>query len=229
MDGLRVKLNIGADNPFCMQKYFLLLLFFIATNLYAQPGSDDLSLEVFDEKNQPASGTNVELLNAADSSLLKTGVTDVKGRVSFPHLKKGSYVLRLSHSGYGITQTKIFNLPQDGLVQKINLNPLSKTLKSVTVTATKPFIQQLRGKTVVNVDAAITNAGTTVLEVLEKSPGVMIDKNGSISLQAKAGVLVMIDDKPTYLAGTDLINMLSGMSSSQVDQMERSAGITVSQ
>jgi 5-hydroxyisourate hydrolase-like protein (transthyretin family) len=59
-----------------------------------QPGSDDFYLEVVDEKNQPASGTNVELLNAEDSSLLKTAITDVKGRVSFPHLKKGSYVLR---------------------------------------------------------------------------------------------------------------------------------------
>src|SRR5678816_1723799 len=150
-----------------MQKYFLLLLLLIVSNLYAQPGSDDFSLEVVDEKNQPASGANVKLLNAEDSSLLKTGVTDVKGRVSFPHLKKGSYVVRLSHSGYGITQTKIFKLPQDGLIQKINLNPSSKTLKEVTVTAAKPFIQQLRGKTVINVDAAITNAGTTVLEVLE--------------------------------------------------------------
>jgi hypothetical protein len=97
---------------------------------------------------------------------------------------------------------------------------LSKTLKAVTVTAAKPFIQQLRGKTVINVDAAITTLVQPCLRCLKNQPGVMIDKNGSISLQAKAGVLVMIDDKPTYLGGTDLINMLSAMSSSQVDQIE---------
>src|SRR5690606_33424250 len=55
---------------------------------------------------------------------------------------------------------------------------------------------------------------------LEKSPGVMVDKNGNISLQAKSGVLVLIDDKPTYLSGSDLTNLLSSMSSEQVDQIE---------
>ena len=36
----------------------------------------------------------------------------------------------------------------------------------------------------------------------------------------KTGVLVMIDDKPTYLGGAELTNLLSGMSSTQVDQIE---------
>lgn len=82
------------------------------------------------------------------------------------------------------------------------------------------MIQHKEGKTIVNVEAAVTNTGTTVLEVLEKSPGVMVDKNGGISMQGKAGVLVMIDDKPTYLSGTDLNNLLSSMSSSQVETIE---------
>jgi iron complex outermembrane receptor protein len=98
--------------------------------------------------------------------------------------------------------------------------PASKTLGNVSVTSRKPFIQQAQGKVIVNVDASLTNAGTTVLEVLEKSPGVMVDKNGGISLQGKAGVLVLIDDKQTYLSGNDLNNLLNGMSSSQVEQIE---------
>ena len=48
----------------------------------------------------------------------------------------------------------------------------------------------------------------------------MVDRNGGISLMGKTGVLVMIDDKPTYLGGAELANLLSGMSSTQVDQIE---------
>jgi outer membrane receptor protein involved in Fe transport len=59
-----------------------------------------------------------------------------------------------------------------------------------------------------------------VLEVLEKSPGVIVDRNGGISLMGKTGVLVLIDDKPTYLGAAELTNLLGGMSSSQVDQIE---------
>ena len=96
----------------------------------------------------------------------------------------------------------------------------TKKLNEVIITGKKQLIERKQGKTVVNVDASVTNAGTTVLEVLEKSPGVMVDKNGNISLQGKTSVLVMIDDKPTYLSGTELSNLLGSMSSTQVNQIE---------
>ena len=106
------------------------------------------------------------------------------------------------------------------MAQSAKPDTSSKKLKEVTITGKKQLIERKQGKTIVNVDAAITNAGTTVLEVLEKSPGVMVDKNGGISLQGKSSVLVLIDDKPTYLSGTELSNLLGSMSSSQVNQIE---------
>ena len=41
-------------------------------------------------------------------------------------------------------------------------------LQEVTVRSKKPAIQLFPDKTVVNVDAAVTNTGATALEVLEK-------------------------------------------------------------
>lgn len=93
-------------------------------------------------------------------------------------------------------------------------------LQKVTITGKKPLIQIFPDKTVVNVDAAVTNSGATVLEVLEKSPGITIDRNGNISLKGKQGILIMIDGKPAQVNGSDLNNMLAGMNASQVDQIE---------
>ena len=73
---------------------------------------------------------------------------------------------------------------------------------------------------IVNVDASVTNVGSTALEVLEKSPGVSVDKDGKISLKGKPEVLVMIDGKPSYLSGTELANLLSNMNSNQLSQIE---------
>ena len=75
-------------------------------------------------------------------------------------------------------------------------------------------------KTIVNVDAAVTNAGSNILEVLEKSPGVTIDKDGNISLKGKQQVLVMIDGRPTYLGQTELASLLKSMPASNADQIE---------
>ena len=86
--------------------------------------------------------------------------------------------------------------------------------------AKKPLIEQKIDRTIVNVEASITNVGTSALEVLEKSPGVSIDKDGNISLKGKQGVQVYIDGRPTYLSGTDLANYLRNLSSNQLDQIE---------
>ena len=62
--------------------------------------------------------------------------------------------------------------------------------------------------------------GTTAMEVLEKSPGVTVDKDGNISLKGRSGVMIMIDNKPSYVSGTDLVNLLTSMSSTQIDVIE---------
>ena len=84
----------------------------------------------------------------------------------------------------------------------------------------RPLIEQIIDRTIVNVDASITNIGTSALEVLEKSPGVMVDRDGNISLKGKDGVLIMVDGRPTQLSGPDLTNLLQNLNSSQLDQIE---------
>lgn len=93
-------------------------------------------------------------------------------------------------------------------------------LREVKVVGRRKLIEQKIDRTVVNVDASATNAGTSALEVLEKSPGVQVDKDGNISLKGKQGVTVLIDGRPTYLSASQLATMLRGMESSQLDQIE---------
>ncbi|HEY0732617.1 MAG TPA: outer membrane beta-barrel family protein, partial [Chitinophagaceae bacterium] len=100
------------------------------------------------------------------------------------------------------------------------LNEAAKSLQEVTVQSTRPFVETKIDKTVVNVDASPTSAGATALEILEKSPGVIVSSEGAISLRGKQGVIVMLDGKPTYLSATDLANLLRNMPASQLDQIE---------
>jgi hypothetical protein len=98
--------------------------------------------------------------------------------------------------------------------------PRTAQLQPATVTGHTPPVQHKRDRTIINVEASPVNTGSTVLEVLERSPGVTVDRNGGISLNGKPGVLVMIDDKPTYLTGEDLNNLLSSMSAAQVARID---------
>ncbi len=105
-------------------------------------------------------------------------------------------------------------------MKTIELVPIARELSAVTVTGHRPLIEQRIDRMVVNVDAAVTNVGATALEVLEKSPGITLDKDGNISLKGKQGVQVFIDGKPSYLSGADLVNLLRNMTASQLDQIE---------
>ena len=93
-------------------------------------------------------------------------------------------------------------------------------MAGVTVNASRPMIEQKIDKMVLNVEAAVTNAGATALEVLEKSPGVTVDKDGNISLKGKQGVMVMMDGRPTYLSAQELSNYLKSLPATAIDQIE---------
>jgi hypothetical protein len=98
-----------------------------------------------------------------------------------------------------------------------------KKLGTVTVMAKKPMFEQKIDRTVINVKNNITSAGGTALEVLEKSPGVSINRqNSSIALNGKNGVGVMLNRKMTYMPSDALVQLLSGISAGNIEKLNSS-------
>ncbi|HMI05043.1 MAG TPA: TonB-dependent receptor plug domain-containing protein, partial [Pedobacter sp.] len=93
-------------------------------------------------------------------------------------------------------------------------------LKEIKISGKKSFIEHKIDRTVVNVDALISNAGSNALEVLEKAPGVMVDQDGKISLKGQQGVVVLIDNRPTYLSEAALAAYLKSLPSGSISQIE---------
>ncbi len=176
--------------------------------------------------NQTAlSAATITLLKAKDSSVVKVSVSDQDGRYSFDNPLQGRYLVVVSAVGYEKQYSSPFtvSVPPDSIIKELTaivLSPRSNNLKSVTVSARKPLVEQKIDRMVVNVDAFISNTGANALEALEKSPGVQVDKDGNISLKGKQNVVVLIDGRPAYLSGADLANMLKGMQASQLEQIE---------
>ena len=75
-------------------------------------------------------------------------------------------------------------------------------------------------KMILNVEGTINAVGNDALELLRKSPGVMIDKDDNISLSGKNGVQIYIDGKPSPLSGNDLSAYLKSLRSEQVESIE---------
>jgi iron complex outermembrane recepter protein len=177
--------------------------------------------QTLDNTGSPLLYANVALLKAKDSTLVKGTLTDEKGNFSFGNITHGEYLLCATQMGYQKTYSQPFTVNESTTQQQIiKLAEESQLLKEITVVGQKPFIEQQLDKMVININNSISAAGNNALEVLEKVPGVMIDHENRINIQGRAGVLVMVDGRPSHLSKNDLGNFLKSFSASEIDKIE---------
>ncbi|MEX6686990.1 TonB-dependent receptor [Danxiaibacter flavus] len=207
-----------------MKKLILLLTLINTASIYsfAQTPSGKVDGKISGNE-KPVEAAAISLLNAKDSSVVKIAVTDKSGLFSLEKIKNGKYLVSAEAVGFSKYYSEAFNIDAKNAnytLKDVVLKASSQQLSTVVVTASRPLIEQKIDRTVVNVDASPTNVGLSALEVLEKSPGITVDKDGNISLKGKQGVLVLVDGKPTYLSAQDLANLLKNMPSVNLDQIE---------
>ncbi|MFB6456895.1 TonB-dependent receptor domain-containing protein [Chitinophaga sp. Hz27] len=200
----------------------IITIFFSVTSLSvrSQDATGKISGYVKDESGQPIIAATVVLRKALDSSLVKAALSDTAGLYSFEQLPFGNYLVVITSISY---QSQWLPLQLEHAVQELPatiLTTSSKSLSAVTITAKRPMIEQFADKTVVNVETMVSASGGSAMDVLEKSPGVMIDKQGNLSIRGKQGVKVFIDGRDSYVTGADLAAILRNMQANQVDQVE---------
>lgn len=199
------------------------LLCFILTATAAPAQTFSLSGAVVDATNKAVEAATVSLLRSADSSLVKVELSDAAGRYEFLEIKPGDYRVAVTMLGFEKQFSEVFH-PDASLqpvsVPKIQLEESAAALEEVTVVAQKPFIERRSDRLIVNVESSILANGSSALDVLERSPGVIVGANDAISIRGRAGVIIMIDGKITPLAGQDLANFLRSLPSNSIDRVE---------
>jgi len=190
---------------------------------FAQVKNGRINGTVTDGSAKTIESATITLLKTKDSSVAKMSVADRTGKFSFEGIEPGIYMVSISAVGHEKGFSEIFEISASHsniTLKTIDLVPVAKSVGGVTVTSKKPLIEQRIDRTIVNVEASVTSVGSSALEVLEKSPGISVDKDGNISLKGKQGVVIYIDGRPSYLSGPDLANMLRSMNASQLEQIE---------
>jgi hypothetical protein len=189
---------------------------------FATFGQNTLHLRLQNSSKEALPFATVLLKKATDSSLVKGMNTDENGELKVSKLPLGLFSLTLQSTGFIPTKINLVEITLDSKIDlgTITLLPLSIELAEVKVTATKPFIEKRLDKTIVNVENSAMAAGNTTMEVLERAPGVIVDKDGNISLRGKSGARIMIDGKISYLTGADLANYLKNLPADQISQLE---------
>jgi iron complex outermembrane recepter protein len=196
----------------------LLALLLMAGNSFSQK----ITGMVKDEHGNVLSPVSITLQRANDSSIIKITITNSFGVYEFVAVQAGTYFLTVSHTGYALKRTAPFETTAIGDVQipGLVMQEAVTSLKEVTVTSKKPLIEVKADKTILNVEGSINAVGLDALELLRKSPGVLVDRDDNISLAGKNGVQIYIDGRPSPLTGKDLSEYLKSLNSNSIEAIE---------
>ncbi|HEY1111955.1 MAG TPA: carboxypeptidase-like regulatory domain-containing protein, partial [Chitinophagaceae bacterium] len=179
-----------------MRKICLLTMLLLGVlGAMAQVAKGKATVTITNEGAAVVEGASVELLRSTDSALVKATLTDKSGVAEFENIALGSYLVKATMVGFAPQYSTSFILSETQ--PALSLPALSLKAKAatelggVTVTARKPFIQKLNDRIVVNVENSVVSAGSSALDVLERSPGITVDQNDAISLRGRSGVIIM--------------------------------------
>lgn len=213
--------TVAMNEPFSRSfnmKVFLFLIAGLCTALCSF-GQFSIKGRIADQHQKLPFGT-VRFL-ALDSTMVQGVVTDSLGTFVIKNVKPGEYFIAVSMIGYASFWQRIVVDDRSIFLEDIILKEVTTELDEVVVREEKQLIDQQIDRLVINLDNSITSSGNTILEVLQKSPGIVVNKqNNSIAMNGRSGVRLMINNKEMQLSPDAVIQMLDGMSATNVEKIE---------
>ncbi len=206
--------------------YHTLLLMLLATftaTAFAQNAkpAGTISGKLVNDQNAALDYATISLLRAKDSTVVKGTLTNDAGAYTFDNIKPGDYIIKATTVGYTAATSAGFTVTTEAVtVPILKMHANVKALNTVAITSTRPLIERKIDRTVMNVENSVMAAGNTAMEILERAPGVTVDKDDNISLKGKQGVTVMINDKLTYLTSTQLASLLRSTDGTTIQSIE---------
>ncbi|WP_190277282.1 TonB-dependent receptor domain-containing protein [Taibaiella lutea] len=177
--------------------------------------------DITDSQNNRIGNAVILLLNAHDSTLVQTFITDEQGRYLIVTDDIKNKIIKVNALGFSEVLQPIEDITSGKQTLNFTLKPEAGKLSEVVVTGTKKTFERKIDRIVFNVSKDITTNGENALEVVKKSPGVIVrQSDNTISLAGKGSVSVMINDRLLQLSGEDLIAYLQAIPADNIDRIE---------
>ena len=200
---------------------FLVLFLLVCSNQVFSQFTINGKIEDINDTGVPFA--NVLLLSSSDSVLVKGAVANQDGFYSLSNIDKGDYISASYMVGFKKSYSSEINFSEQKkfTLEDIILSVDTQELDEVVIKADKPLYEMEMGKMIVNVSSSISSSGQNAIDVLEKSPGVFVNRqNGSFSLGGKDGVVVLMNGKRSRMDITAVYQMLEGINAGDIEKIE---------
>ncbi|MEL6651039.1 MAG: carboxypeptidase-like regulatory domain-containing protein, partial [Bacteroidota bacterium] len=164
----------------------------------------------------------VTLLIKQDSTTLTGGISAEDGSFALQVSKQEALYLVIRHLGYEEQKIELATGPDNLIdVGTIKLVNTEFTVETVEIEGQKSmFSLGADGTIIFNVANTTLSGLGSAVELMERTPGVVLDINGELVLNGQRGVLVKIDGRDLRMSGTELQNYLRSLNSQDVESIE---------
>lgn len=205
-----------------MKQKFLLFFIFISVILSAQTAQNT---EVIVTGNIVEEGTNLALEYATiafinqSGDIVNGGISDTKGNYSIT-VPAGVYIIQFEFISYKTKSLTDRSLFKNTKLPPVSLAIDSESLDEVLIRAETTEVQIRLDKKIYNIGKDLTTSGANVGEALNNIPSVTVDIEGAISLRGNENVRVLINGKPSAIAGFGSTDALRQLPADAIERVE---------
>ena len=197
-----------------LKAVFFIGLLSVCTSSFAQ--TIKLRLLIVDEKKDTVHNASAALYRLPDSILLSRKT--MQEGTFFTVKPQTSYFIKISAVGMQDTFQPIAVTASDTTIY-VQLLYKTDNLGNVTVVAKKPLIKDDDDKTTVDAEV-LANSSTNAYEILEKTPGAIVDQDGNVYLNSTNPATVLINGREMKLSSADLASLLKSLPAGSVSKIE---------
>jgi outer membrane receptor protein involved in Fe transport len=183
--------------------------------LYASPLFAQSKIKIQGEVNVPFS--SIRLLKGA--TLISGTIGNEKGKFSLD-VAPGIYDLLIESIGYEPLKLANQSFNSSTNLGQIAVKESNQTLNEVVVKGQKASMELNLDKRIFNVGTDLANKGATASEILGNLPSIQVDPEGAIKLRGSDNVRILIDGKPSTLAGINGSSGLQSLQGNLIDKVE---------
>src|SRR5690554_6463730 len=204
-------------------KYLLsILLLFTSIALVAQPGEIKqvtVSGIVLEKgSDYPLEYATVSFINS-EGTTVTGGITDQNGKYNID-VPAGVYTVRFEFISFVTVELKNQNLTKNTTLPTVYLEMDSASLDEVVVRAETTEVQVRLDKKIYNIGKDLTSGGASVSDALSNVPSVTVDVEGTIALRGNENVKILINGKPSAMAGFGSTDALRQLPADAIDRVE---------
>lgn len=203
-----------------MRYLFSILIIFLSLTAFAQDSKQVTISGTILEKGSdfPLEYATVSFINK-EGKTVTGGITGEDGKYNIK-VPSGHYTVRFEFISFQTKELKNQDLTSNKTLPTVYLDMDSASLDEVVVRAETTEVQVRLDKKIYNIGKDLTAGGATVSDALNNVPSVTVDVDGAIALRGSENVKILINGKPSAMAGFGSTDVLQQLPAESIERVE---------